>query len=91
MVVAQYQGIVNFRFTHHTMWIQESRDLAKEWMQLCYYINGEDVEIVMQDWNDEWKIPIIHKEVPMGKVVEVGGSKTHARDGVAPKRISSRS
>jgi hypothetical protein len=33
-VVAQYQGIANFRATHHTMWIQAHRDPTKEWLQL---------------------------------------------------------
>jgi hypothetical protein len=38
-----------------------------------------------QDWHDDWNISFIHKEVPTGKEVEAGVSKTLARDIVDPK------
>jgi hypothetical protein len=40
----------------------------------------------MRDWQDDWKIPVITKEIPKGKEVEVGSSKTHVRDNVARKK-----
>jgi hypothetical protein len=63
-----------------------TRDPTKEWLQLHYCISGEDVEMEMHDWKDDWKIPVIAKEVPTGKEVEVGGSKTPVGDSVAPKK-----
>jgi hypothetical protein len=34
---------------------------------------------------DDWKIPVITKEMPKGKEVEAGSSKTPAGDNIAPK------
>jgi hypothetical protein len=81
-VVAQYQGIENFRATCHNMWIQACRDPTKEWLQLRYCIKEEEVEMEIRDWKDDWKIPVITKEIPKGKEVEAGSSKTPAGDNV---------
>jgi len=35
-VVAQYQGIANFKATRHAMWIQARKDPDNKWLQLCY-------------------------------------------------------
>jgi hypothetical protein len=84
-VVAQYQGIANFRVTCHNMWIQAHRDPAMDWLQLRYCIIGEDIEMTMQDWHNDWKIPIIHKEVLTSKEVEAGVSKKTTGDNATPK------
>jgi hypothetical protein len=89
-VVAQYQGIANFRATRHNMWIQAHRDPEKEWLQLRFCINAEEVEMEMRDWQDDWKIPVITKDMPKGKEVEAGSSKTPAGDNIAPKNQHSR-
>jgi hypothetical protein len=50
-----------------------------------YCISVEEVEMSMWDLQDDWKIPVITKEMPTGKEVEEGSSKTHARDNIVPK------
>jgi hypothetical protein len=58
------------------MWIQVHRDLDKEWLQLWFDVNAEEVEWEIKDWKDDWKIPVITKDMPKGKEVEAGSSKT---------------
>jgi len=55
-------------------------------LQLLFYIKEEEVDMAMRDWQDDWKIPVINKEIPKGKEVEVGSSKTHVGDNDAPKK-----
>jgi hypothetical protein len=42
----------------------------------------------MRDWQDDWKISIITKDMPKGKEVEVGSSKTSARGSTATKKLT---
>jgi hypothetical protein len=44
-------------------------DLEKEWIQLRFFINDEEVEMAMRYWQDNWKIPVITKEIPKGNDV----------------------
>jgi hypothetical protein len=41
----------------------------------------------MRDCQDDWKIPVIHKEVPTRKEAEAWASKTPAGDNVVPKNM----
>jgi hypothetical protein len=40
----------------------------------------------MQYWKHDWKIPIITKDIPKGKEVEVGSSKTSTGVSVRTKK-----
>jgi hypothetical protein len=79
-VVTQYQGIAKFKATRHNMWIQACRDPKKEWLQLRYCVNTEEVDWAIKDWEDDWKVPVITKELPKDKETEVGPSQTSAGD-----------
>jgi hypothetical protein len=46
-VVMQYQCIAIFRAMPHNMWIQAHKDTKKELLQLQFYINVEEVKMVM--------------------------------------------
>jgi hypothetical protein len=63
-MVAQYQGIANFKVTRHAMWIQAWKDPDNQWLQLCYCIKEEDIEMAIKDWNDDWRIPVLNQEIP---------------------------
>jgi hypothetical protein len=58
------------------MWIQERRDPRKKWLQLRYCVTKEEVEMSMRYWPNDWKILVLNQEVPKGKVVDVGQTKT---------------
>ena len=58
----------------------------KEWLQLRFYINAKEVEVAMRDWKNDWKIPVITKEMPKGKEVDAGSSKTPAGGNTATKK-----
>ena len=69
-VVARYTNIANFQATRQTMWIQARQDLDKQWLQMCYYITEGDIDMVISEWPDEWRIPAITQEVPEKKTEE---------------------
>jgi hypothetical protein len=51
-----------------------------------FCINAEEVEMEMRDWQDDWKIPVITKDMPKGKEVEAGSSKTSAGGSTTTKK-----
>jgi hypothetical protein len=63
-VVAHYQGIANFKATRHAMWIQARKDPDNQWLQLCYCIMEGDIQMAIKDWEDEWRIPVLTREIP---------------------------
>jgi hypothetical protein len=68
------------------MWIQACRDPEKEWLQLHFCINVEEVEMVMTDWQDDWNIPVITKDMPKVKEVEARSSKTSVGGSATTKK-----
>jgi hypothetical protein len=39
------------------MSIKAKKDPREEWVQTKYKITKEDIQLVMQDWELDWKIP----------------------------------
>jgi hypothetical protein len=68
------------------MWIQVCRDPNKEWLQLQLCINSKEVEWAMKYWQDDWKIPVITKDMPKGKEVEAVSSNTSVEGSVVTKK-----
>jgi hypothetical protein len=64
--IANYQGIANFKATRHVMWIQVWKDPNKQWLQLRYCITEGDIEMAIKDWEDEWRIPVLTRDIPTG-------------------------
>jgi hypothetical protein len=85
-VVAQYRDIANFKATRHIVWIQARRDPEKEWLQLCYCVKEEYVDMTIKDWQDDWKIPVLTQEIPTGKEVDAEQYQTPVVDKFAPKK-----
>jgi hypothetical protein len=52
------------------MWIQAWQDPAKQWLQMHYFITEGDINMVISEWPDEWRIPTINQEVPERTVEE---------------------
>jgi hypothetical protein len=48
------------------MWIQAWKDLENQWLQLGYCIKEVDIEMDIKDWNDDWRIPVLNQEIPIG-------------------------
>jgi hypothetical protein len=65
-VVAYYQGIANFKATRHAMWIQAQKDPNKKWLQMHYCITEGDIEMAIKDWEDDWRIPVLTRDIPAG-------------------------
>jgi hypothetical protein len=57
--ITQYQGISNFKATRHVIWIQAQKDPENQWLQLRYYIMEADIEMTINDWEDDWRIPVL--------------------------------
>jgi hypothetical protein len=39
------------------MYIQDKRDLMRQWLPTRYKLTEEDVCLISNDWDKEWKIP----------------------------------
>jgi hypothetical protein len=72
-VVAYYRDIANFKATRHAMWIQAWKDPNKQWLQLRYCIMEGDIEMVIRDWEDDWKIPVLTQDIPARTTKEEAG------------------
>jgi hypothetical protein len=46
------------------MWIQPRKEPDKQWLQMRYYITEGDIDMIINEWLDEWRIPTIPREVP---------------------------
>jgi hypothetical protein len=46
------------------MWIQPRHDPYKKWLQMHYCITEGDINMVISEWPDEWRILTITREVP---------------------------
>jgi hypothetical protein len=61
------------------MWIQVKKDPNKQWLQLCYCITKGDIEMVIKDWEDDWRIAVITRDIPVG-VEEEEARQEHPHD-----------
>jgi hypothetical protein len=71
--VARYGNIANFRATWHTMWIHVCKDLDKQWIQMHYCITEGDINMVIKEWDDEWRILAITQDLPKRTAEEQAG------------------
>jgi hypothetical protein len=46
------------------MWIQVQKYLDNQWLQLRYCIKEVDIEMAIKDWEDDWRIPVLNREIP---------------------------
>jgi len=56
-LVETYQDIGSFKEGMHHMYIQAKRDPAHQWLPTSYRLTTDDVFLINDDWEDEWKIP----------------------------------
>jgi hypothetical protein len=45
------------------MWIHARKDPTIQWLHMCYYIIEGEIDMVINKWLDEWRIPSINREV----------------------------
>jgi hypothetical protein len=45
----------------HHIYVQEKKDPREEWVQMKYKITKEDIQLIMQDWDLDWKVPGIEQ------------------------------
>jgi hypothetical protein len=45
------------------MWIQARKDPDKQWLQMRYCITEGDIDMVISEWDDEWRIPVLTQEL----------------------------
>jgi hypothetical protein len=70
-VVARYGDIANFWARRQAMWIQPRQDPDKQWLQMRYCVTEGDIDMIINEWPDEWRIPTIPRGVP-GQTTEGG-------------------
>jgi hypothetical protein len=79
--IQDFSQIAIFEASLHSVWLQDKRDLAKEWLQLNYCMNMQDIHMEVQEWLEEWRIPTISKTMP--------GGQTRTQDGTTPAQQTS--
>jgi hypothetical protein len=79
--------IANFKATQHAMWIQAHKDPDKKWLKIHYYIKEGDIDMVIKDWEDEWKIPVLTRDLSERTVEEVAvQEETQPQEVPVPKK-----
>jgi hypothetical protein len=69
------------------MWIQAQKDPNKKWLQMCYYITEGDIDMVIKDWEDEWKILVLAQEfMERTTKEEAGQGETQPQEIQVPKK-----
>jgi hypothetical protein len=56
-LVEAYTLIARFQAYRHHIYIQAHKDPREEWVQSKYKITEEDIQLIMQDWEPDWKVP----------------------------------
>jgi hypothetical protein len=49
------------------MWIQARRDPNKKWLNMQYCITTEEVQWLIGEWPDQWKVLVADKKGKKGK------------------------
>jgi hypothetical protein len=62
-VVVRYRDISNFKATGHTMWLQARNHPDKKWLQMRYCITKGDIDMVISEWDDKWKILVLTEDL----------------------------
>jgi len=66
-VVKEHEGIGNFKSSRHNIWIQDIRYPKNTWLKMKYCITTEQVQWVLAEWLDQWKVPVAWKNKKKGK------------------------
>jgi hypothetical protein len=45
--------------------------------------------MAIKDWQDDWRVPVLTQEMPIGKEIDRGKDQTPVGDKVAPKKPNS--
>jgi len=54
--VETYQDIERFKVGMYHMYIQAKRDHACHWLPTSYKLTSDDVFLIANDWEEEWKV-----------------------------------
>jgi hypothetical protein len=65
--VTRFGGIANFWAKQQAMWIQSRQDPHKQCLQMRYCVIEGDIDKIIHEWSDEWKIPTIPRAIPRQK------------------------
>ena len=66
-LVKENEGIEKFKASRHNIWIQARRDPKKKWLKMHYCITKEEVQWVIWEWLDQWKLPLVENKGTKGK------------------------
>jgi hypothetical protein len=63
------------------------KDPDNQWLQLRYCIKQVDIEMAIKDWEDDWRIPVLIREIPAEiEEEEVRQEQTHVEEITVPKK-----
>jgi hypothetical protein len=66
-MVEEHQGITEFKASKQNMWIKGKRNPKKNWLHMRFCVTKKEVQWVMKDLLEEWKVPVESKKGLKGK------------------------
>jgi hypothetical protein len=57
-----------------------------QWLQLCYCIKEVDIEMAIKYSNDDWRITVLNREMPIEMEDEVRQGQTPVEEIIVPKK-----
>jgi hypothetical protein len=71
------------------VWIQEKRDPKKNWLQMSYFITGEEFQWAMKYYIDEWKVPMVSNKGQKGnQPVKFGTSQKSSSPAANTRKVT---
>jgi hypothetical protein len=69
------------------MWIQARKDPDKQWLKMRYCITEGDIDMIINEWDNEWKTVVLTQEFLERTTEEVEGQgETQPKEIQVPKR-----
>jgi hypothetical protein len=55
--IETYRDIVRFKEGMHHMYVQAKKDPARQWLPTHYRLTTDDLCLIANNWEVEWKLP----------------------------------
>jgi len=62
-IIAKYNNIARFKVGMHYIYIHPIRDPERQWLVTSFKLTNEEVDQIIGEWEEAWKVPIENLEV----------------------------
>ena len=61
--VKWFQNIIRFLVGAHHIFLQPQKDPQNQWLAMHLQLIAEEIEAIIQDWPEEWRLPITEDQL----------------------------